>query len=263
MTTVTSRQHPFVRRCRQVAAGRGEPGVVLLDGVHLLADAVAAGLPIDGVLATERRRGDLAALADRLPSIYYAPDDVLASASPVRTPTGMVALARWAPAPIDALPPTDAPLVGLVDVQDPGNVGNIIRSADAFGAGGVLVLDGSADPGGWKCLRAAMGSTFRVPVARGLSATAIALARARGLRVAAATARGGRPPSPADATAPLLLLIGSEGAGLPDDLIDAADVCLTLPMRPGIESLNAATTAAVLLWELHGRTARLSADASP
>lgn len=250
MPIVTSRQHPFVRRCRLVASGRGEPGVVLLDGLHLLEDAAAAGVPIEAVMTTEERRAAVDRLGLTAP-LHVAARDVLDAASPVRSPSGVVALASWAP---DALPDlfADAPalLVGLVGVQDPGNVGNVIRTADAFGAAGVLLLDGSADPGSWKVLRAAMGSTFRVPIARGSAHDAIRAARVRGVRIAAAVAAGGAGPEASRPAAPVLLLVGSEGAGLPRELVETADVRLTLPMRPGIESLNAATTAAVLLWEL-------------
>src|SRR5690606_33055211 len=140
-------------------------------------------------------------------------------------------------------------IVGLAGVQDPGNVGNVIRSADAFGADGVLLMDGSADPANWKTLRAAMGSTFRVAVARGSTREALALAGARGFRIAATVTTGGSAPCDVRLADPILIMIGSEGSGLPHDVVDTADLRLTLPMRSGIDSLNAATTAAILLWE--------------
>jgi TrmH family RNA methyltransferase len=253
---ITSRQHPFVQRCRQIAHGRGEPGEVLLDGLHLVNDAAAAGVPLLAAMATAEMADTLERAAPAAELRLVGSDAVMAAASPVRTPSGIVAIAAWQPAPIAAvLSRNIRVIVGLVGVQDPGNVGNLIRSADAFGADGVVLLDGSADAANWKTLRAAMGSTFRVPLARGTSTEALALARAHGLRLAAAVPAGGAPPWTIDPDGPVFVLIGSEGAGLPASLIGTADIKLTLPMRPGVDSLNAATTGAVLLWEL-GRAGR-------
>jgi TrmH family RNA methyltransferase len=247
---ITNRQHPFVQRCRLLATGRGEPGEVLLDGPHLLQDALAAGVPILGALVDDRGADLADALRARHVPVHVATRSVAEAASPVRTPSGVVAVATWVARPaVDLLDDRRAVLVGLVGVQDPGNVGNIIRSADALGASGVLALDGTADPAGWKALRGAMGSTFRVPVGTGATDAVLASARAQGVRIAATVAKGGLAPDASSLAPPVLVLIGSEGGGLPDAVIDAADVRLTLPMRSHVNSLNAATTAAILLWE--------------
>jgi TrmH family RNA methyltransferase len=224
---------------------------VLLDGAHLVQDALSAGIPIVGAIVDERGADVADALRARQVPVHVAARAVVEAASPVRTPSGVVAVAKWEPRPASDLLDAARPiLVGLVGVQDPGNVGNVIRSADAFGASGVLALDSTANPAGWKALRGAMGSTFRVPVGLGATGAVIDAARARGIRVAATVATGGLPPDPPSLSPPVLVLIGSEGAGLPDDVIAAADVRLTLPMRSEVNSLNAATTAAILLWEL-------------
>lgn len=252
--SITSRQHPFVQRCRQLAAGRGAPGEILLDGPHLVQDALDAGVVLVGALVDDRAAGLGDTLRRSGVPVHDASASVLDAASPVRTPSGIVAIAQWTPLPALALlDGSDSIVVGLIGVQDPGNVGNIIRSADALGASGVLALDGTADPGGWKALRAAMGSTFRVPVATGLSNDVLTAARARGWRIAATVATGGAGPDTAALDAPVLVLIGSEGAGLPQTVAAAADIQLTLPMRSRVNSLNAATTAAIVLWELSRR----------
>lgn len=248
---ITSRQHPFVQRCRALAAGRGEAGEVLLDGPHLLEDALEAGVPIVGVMVDERAAEIGRRLSARHVPVHLATRAVVDAASPVQTPSGVVAIARWAPAAASTLAEAARPLLlGLVGVQDPGNVGNIIRSADAMDATGVFALDGTADPGGWKALRGAMGSTFRVPVALDQTGVVLALARARGIRIAVTVVAGGVPPDAIALAAPVLVLIGSEGAGLPVSVTAAADVQITVPMRPRVESLNAATTAAIVLWEM-------------
>src|SRR5687767_6251246 len=159
---ISSRQHPLVRRCRDVAARRIE-GTVLLDGEHLVTEALDVGLPVEAVLTDGRPRPILSLLAARRITHYIASEGVLAAASPVRTPSGVVALASWTPGRVNAVVSgREALVIAMVGVQDPGNVGGIIRTAYALGATGVLALDGTADPSGWKVLRGAMGSTFRI-----------------------------------------------------------------------------------------------------
>jgi TrmH family RNA methyltransferase len=249
MLRLTNRRHPFVAACRALAAGRGDAGRVLLDGAQLVADALDAGIALDG-LAIDGRHPDLAARAEAAGVVVFdTPRAVLDAVSPARTPGGAVAIARWTPATVARLPvDSDADVVALAGVQDPGNVGSVIRSADAFGAAAVLALDGSADPGNWKALRGAMGSTFRVPVARATGEEALAWARRAGRRVAAAVPRGGVPPDDAALDGPLVLLLGREGAGLDEALVRGADVHVTIPMRAAVDSLNVGVTAAILLW---------------
>ena len=181
-------------------------------------------------------------------AVYRATRSVLDAVSPVKTPSGVVALARWRPVSLEhAL--AGALAIGVVDVQDPGNLGGVVRAAAALGGTGMLALDRSADPGGWRALRGAMGSTFRLPVARGSSHAAITAARKKGLRIAAASATAGAPIGQADLRGPLLLLLGNEGSGLTPALEAEADVRLTVPMDRGVESLNVAVTAGIILFE--------------
>ena len=245
---LASRQHAVVRRFR--LAARGGDACVLLDGEHLVSEALASSVPID-TLISNGQWPDLECRAEASGArVHRASDNVIAAASPVRTPTGIVALARWkAASPADALAGTNACALGLAGVQDPGNLGSAIRAADALGASGVLTLDDSADPRGWKALRGAMGSTFHLPVARTATSQAIADARARSIRVVAAVASGGTPIDRVGLASPVLLLVGSEGAGLPDSVLNSVDERATIPMRSGVESLNVAVTAALLLFE--------------
>ena len=160
------------------------------------------------------------------------------------------------------LQPAPALVLAATGLQDPGNAGAIIRSAAAAGATGVVLDESSADPWGWKALRASMGSAFHVPVlrSRGIGSL-IKEWRTAGLRIAATVPRGGTPMHNVDFTPPMALLLGGEGAGLPDATVESADVRVTIPMRGGIESLNAAVAAAVLLYEAQRqRTLVLQAD---
>lgn len=182
--------------------------------------------------------------------VYDASATVIEAASPVRTPSGIVALARWQPAALaDVLRGSDGVVIGLCNVQDPGNAGSVIRSADALGASGVLALDATAHPSGWKALRGAMGSTFRLPVGVGSVSEALELARAADWQILATVAQTGQPADRADLRRPSLLLLGSEGSGLDPGIVDRATTRISIPMRSGVNSLNVAATAAVLLYE--------------
>jgi TrmH family RNA methyltransferase len=258
--TVSSRQNPLVRRFRELAGRRGAGEGALLDGAHLVEEAAAAGVRIEAAAFASRLLrppGDAAALAlaRRLEAsgtrVVQAADAVLDAMSPVRTPSGIVAIAAPRRAALDAVFAGPRPLaILLVDVQDPGNVGAIVRTAEAAGASGVAACGATADPFGWKALRGAMGSTFRLPVAaRQEIGAAVAAARARGLRVLAAGPRGGRPLAAVDLTPPSAVVLGGEGAGLDAAVAAVADEILTIPMRGPVESLNVSAAAAIILYE--------------
>jgi TrmH family RNA methyltransferase len=252
MERISSRQNPVVKRFREVSRG-GHPDLMVLDGEHLLAEAIGSGIQIDTVAFADRPAiGELMHAAERNgASVFTVSAQVLAAISPVREPSGVVAIAAKRHVPLDdAFTKSPALVVILSGVQDPGNVGATIRAAEGCGATGVVCSDATADPFGWKALRGAMGSTFRLPVvAKQPGETAIAKARARGLRVVATTARDGTPLPECDLRGPVAILFGSEGRGLADPLVAAADVRVTIPMQPPVESLNVAVAAALVLYE--------------
>ena len=274
---IANRQHAIVQACRALAHGRGEPGLVLLDGAHLITEALYAHARIRSVVTLVDVDPPLIGrLRASGATIYEASETILDAASPVRTPSGIVAIAEWSPATIDGVcelshhhitksPDHQILVVGLVDVQDPGNVGATIRSSHALGATGVLALGGTADPAGWKALRGAMGSTFRIPVAHGSLDEGLSAARARGIQILATTASSADPIDRVDLTQPTLVLLGNEGAGLPRHVADQATRRVTVPMRAGVDSLNVAVTAALILYEARrqrgGQTARTPPDA--
>ena len=251
-TSITSRRNPLVARFRD-AAERGSNGLMLLDGAHLLSEALDAGVEVTDVAIANgaAERPELSALRRRVPHAVLASDIVIAAMSPARSPSGVVALARRPVEGTSGMFSRGTPLVVIaVDVQDPGNFGALLRSAEAGGATGVIATESGADPFGWKALRGAMGSAFRLPVARvSDGAAAVALARSHGLRIAAAIGRGGTPMSEADLTGPLALVVGGEGSGLLGELVTAADVRITIPMTPPVESLNVSVAAALLVFE--------------
>jgi TrmH family RNA methyltransferase len=254
---VASRQHAIVQRCRALASRR-DTSAVLLDGEHLVDEALRAGVIIEAVLTDGRPRAVDAALEAAGVPWYEGTTSVLSAASPVRTPSGLIAIASWTPARMgDVFARASPVVIGMAGVQDPGNVGSVIRSAHALGATGVLALDGSADPSGWKALRGAMGSTFHVPVAIGNLADALHGARAKGITVAALVARDGTPLPKAGLKPPVLLLVGNEGHGLDERVLDLATTRVHLPMQAGVDSLNVAVSAALALWEIRREHAAL------
>jgi RNA methyltransferase, TrmH family len=258
--TISSRQNPFVQRCRALARRRdATAGEVLLDGLHVLSDAVAAGVPILAAAATEEmwQSPAGAAVAGALEAqgaqLFAATAPVLDAASPVKAPTGLVAVGRWQPSGPDRIfAEAPALVVCAVHVQDPGNVGAIIRAAEAAGATGFAAADGSADPFGWKALRGSMGSAFRLPIAAAADARALCrTARERGVRVVATSPAEGTGLHEVDLRGPVMVLVGGEGAGLPEPLQALAHERLTIPMRPPVESLNVAVATGVILFEAY------------
>lgn len=263
MRSVTSRHNPIVARYR--AAARGDAAdVVLLDGVHLVGAALAAGVPLHevAVAADAAARADvedlLRRLAQRHVEFVTASASVMATLSPVRSSSPVVALAARPSTDEDRPYRGPAPLVLIaVDVQDPGNVGAILRVAEAAGATGAVAAGASADPLSWKALRGSMGSALRLPVMTSADVnSAIAAARRHGCRIVATTPRGGRSIFEGAYTGPVAILIGREGPGLPKSIVDAADDRVTVPMQPPVESLNAAVTAALIVYEAHRQRTR-------
>lgn len=256
---ISSRHHPLVARFREAArGGAGTP--LLLDGPHLALEALGAGIPIlDIAIASELSdRPEMTEIRRRIPSAHLVTAQVMDALSPTRTPAGVVALADR-PATREAdLFAGAAPLVVIaVDVQDPGNLGAILRTAEAASASGVIATTGGADPMGWKAVRGSMGSVLRLPVLRVADASAaLTVAQRHGLRCAAAVRDGGEPMYAAALTGPLALVVGGEGSGLDDATIEACDLRVTIPMAPQVESLNVATAAALLVYEARRQRAQ-------
>lgn len=253
MSVITSRQHPIVREFRDLARGRGSS--ILLDGWHLLVEAVNAGLAIETVAVCRSPTGDALVSLERArragARVLDVSEAVLNALSPVHAPTGVVAAAaRPQVDSMSVLRPAPALVLAGVGVQDPGNTGALVRSAAAAGSTGVVVDDTCADPWGWKALRASMGSAFHVPVVRTKTLGLVVDGwRAAGVAVVAAVPRDGTPMYDVDFTRPTAILIGGEGAGLSDAVLSGADIRVTIPMSEAVESLNVAVAAALLLYE--------------
>jgi TrmH family RNA methyltransferase len=231
---------------------------MLLDGIHLVEEAARAGLRLETVAFTARlmeteagRRLSDSVAGPGHTEIIQVSDAVMAAMSPVSTPAGVVAIAARPAWTLEQVFERHPPLVVVAaDVQEPGNVGAIVRSAEGCGATGVVFCGASADPFGWKALRGSMGSVFRLPtaVAPG-TGEVFGAARRHGVRMAATRPRGGLSPRGVDLRQPIAFVLGGEGPGLAPSVLDAADLCVSLPMAGRVESLNVAVAAALLVYE--------------
>ncbi len=254
MPSITSRRHPLVLTCREARAG-GDDQPLLLDGWHLLIEARDAGLTVDAVALGVDPPGPAEAqvvneLAEAGTQVVTVSADVLQAMSPVRTSSGVVALARRPAGGLtrvfDAMPSL---IVVAVDVQDPGNLGALVRAAEAAGATGLIAAGVSADPLGWKALRAAMGSAFRLPLARVPDIEeVVSSARLLEVGLVAFVPRAGTPLARVDLRGPVCLLLGGEGPGLVPALVEVADVRASIPMAPTVESLNVAVAGALAVY---------------
>ena len=253
---LTSRRHAIVARYRAVARGQDRQWI-LLDGPHLAREAIAAGVRVDHIVIASDAidRDEFVAIRDELvragSEVIAAAPAVMAAISPVRSPSDSVALAARPPGADRRIYGNPAATVVVAsDVQDPGNLGAIVRVAEAAGASAVAVVGRSADPFGWKALRGSMGSALRLPIVMHANLDdAIQALRAAGCSVAATVPRGGTSIFEADLRRQVAVLIGGEGAGLSSSVVQNADWRLMIPMQPPVESLNAAVTAAVILYE--------------
>lgn len=262
MATV-SRHHPAVKRARALhdPDERRATGRFLAEGLRLLEEAFESGLRCErlfhtAALAEQPRGAELLARAKGAKApLMELPERVLDSLKETKTSQGAIGLfvqPAWSE-------PWEKPIQsGLVvvacELRDPGNLGTIIRMSEAAGARGVLLTKGTVDPYHSKALRASMGSLFRLPVVAGARVEEELSGPAQ---VVATVAQGGIAPWEADLTRPAFLLVGQEAAGLRPQLLNRATVRITIPMDKQVESLNAATATAMLLYEvIRQRSAR-------
>ena len=252
MKHITSHENPFFKELKKLAGSaraRRKSGLILLDGVHLLQSCVAAGIKPQHIVLTAAAL-QVAEIGTVLASIQDVPlirieDALFAELSDLKSPSGVLAvIAR--PVSGKSVAQTRFGLL-LEDIQDPGNLGSVLRSASAAGCDAVFLSNGCADVWSPKVLRAAMGGHFGLPIHE--SADLLAVAAAFRGRVIAATLHGKTPLFDCDLRGDILFAVGNEGAGLSGDLLSLCGDQAYIPMAGGMESLNAAAAAAVCLFE--------------
>ncbi len=256
---VQSRQNGRVKELRAglIRGTQNEQGRIAIEGEHLLEEALRSGLAVHTIFVRSGSSNILERMRRRFPAAWSAevevlelPAEVFSSAVTTESPQGLAALIE-APAFSweHALSGESPLLVIAAGLQDPGNFGTLLRSAEAFGASGVISLPGTVSRWNAKALRASSGSAFRMPVIAATEEEMATKLREQGIRLLAATVAGGTNATEIDLLVPSALLIGNEGAGLSQKLIDMADQAITIPCPGSVESLNAAVAASVLLYE--------------
>jgi len=254
---IEGRHNALVKELRQ-AFSREEltsDGYCAIEGFRILEEAIRSGLRFRAVFFSEsavpRAEKLLSQLGAQVETLLLA-DKLLSSAVPSDAPQGVAALVRWKQlSREDVLAKSPAgPILVIAGVQDPGNLGTILRSAEAFGAGGVLLGEGTVSPYNPKVVRASAGSVFRVPLARTKLSESLGRMKDHGLRLVGTASHKGTPLDQAKMAGPLAIFVGSEGSGLPRDLIKEMNDVVAIPQVPEVESLNVGVAASIVLYEV-------------
>jgi TrmH family RNA methyltransferase len=274
---VQSKQNVRLKDLRRALAHPGQdkrgldggksPALAGIEGPNLLEEALRAGLRIPWVFVAQGAEHLLERLA--IPpetEVLQVPKEVLDSALSTETPQPVAALVEqpsWAWADVfDTREKVKPLLVVLAGLQDPGNLGTILRSAEAFGATAILSLPGTVSAWNPKAVRASAGSVFRLPLLETNVEECFAHLREACVRIWTTAVHGAEPADRIDLASPVALLIGNEGNGVPQALAELADGAVTIPCPGPVESLNAAAAASVLLYEASRQRAAFASHPS-
>ena len=257
---IEGRHNSLVKELRQ-AFDRGEltsAGECAVEGFRIIEEAVRSGLRFRAVFFSDLAQARTSRLLPQIGAhveTLLLPDKLFRSVVPSETPQGVAALVTVKKFSLqevlDHIAP--GPLLVIAGVQDPGNLGTILRSAEAFGARAVLLGDGTVSAYNTKVVRASAGSVFRVMLSKIALTDAIAQFRARGIRMLATSSHKGVPLPQANLDGQVAAFIGNEGAGLDKKLLSQMDELITIPHSPRVESLNAGVAASVVLYEIARR----------
>jgi TrmH family RNA methyltransferase len=259
---IEGRHNPLLKQLRQAfsRAQRTEEGDCAIEGLRMLEEAIRSGLRFRAVFfresAQERAERLLPQIGAQVETLLL-PDKLFDASVPSETPQGVAALVRLKEFSLEDVLEKErlqvGPIVALAGLQDAGNLGTIIRSAEAFGSAGILLGEGTVSPLNAKAVRASAGSIFRLPVVAaasggGLEDVAKKL-RAQGVRLIATSSHKGTPLDQANLTGSLAVFIGSEGSGLPRALMPLMDESVAIPHAEQVESLNAGVAGSIVLYE--------------
>lgn len=242
---ITARKNPLLQQVRRLITSRKEreqAGLFVADGIKLLQEAVRFYPGLDTVILSD---GVEANVPEHV-KLIRVPEEVMASISPMETPQGALFLCRL---PEKTAVRPKAGMLLLDGIQDPGNIGTILRTADALDIP-VALLEGCADPYSHKVVRASMGAVFRTPVIQTTWEEARASCAQAGIPIAVTALSDQSQDLRSAALNHMAVVIGSEGRGVRQEVLDAADVQLIIPMNPHCESLNAAIAAAIVMWQM-------------
>ena len=260
---IEGRHNPLVKQLRQ-AFSRSEltdAGDCAIEGLRILEEAIRSGLRFSSVFfresAQDRANRLLPQIGAQVETLLL-PDKLFDSLVPSESPQGVAALVRLKEFSLDDVAERQqvGPLLVLAGLQDPGNLGTILRSSEAFGSAGVVLGEGTVSAFNSKVVRASAGSVFRLPIVHGQSRSGTAKLeevseklRSQGVRLIATSSHKGTPLDQADLASPAAIFFGNEGSGLPRDLMAKMDEVIAIPHTPQVESLNAGVAASIVLYE--------------
>ena len=243
MTIITSKANSVVKNAKKLHQKKYRKSAYLIEGWHLFEEAVQAGVTIEKIFALESYRDQLAAF----PQIVWVSEEILLDLADTQTPQGIVAVIQKEKIGLPDF--RQGKYLFLEDVQDPGNVGTMIRTADAAGFTGVIVSDKSADIYSLKTLRSMQGSHFHLPIYRMPVATFVEEAKKRNLPILATTlsreSKDYRELSPLE---DFVLVMGNEGQGISPAMVESAEQLVHISMKGRAESLNVAVAAGILMF---------------
>jgi RNA methyltransferase, TrmH family len=253
---IEGRHNALVKELRQAFA-RGEltaSGECAVEGFRIVEEAVRSGLKCRAVFFSESAEPRAARLLPQIGAhveTLLLPDKLFASAVPSQTPQGVAALVHLKTFSLDDILDSSSPgpLLVIAGVQDPGNLGTILRSAEAFGAKGVLLVEGAVSAYNSKVVRASAGSVFRVPIAKVQLEPLPQMLHERGIRLLATSSHKGIPLQEADLSGGTAIFVGNEGAGIDKKLLGKMDELVMIQHSPRVESLNAGIAASIILYE--------------
>jgi len=253
---VTSRQNVLVKELRRAFAQAEltSDGHCAIEGLRIIAEAIRSGLRFRAVFFSESAEHKAERLLPQIGSqveTIVLPDEVFAGAVATETPQGVAALVKLKSFTLEPLLRADQPLlVALAGLQDPGNLGTILRSGEALGATGVLLGEDTVSQFNAKAVRASAGSLFRLPMMNVSLPETVPVLRRHRLRLVGSSSHQGRAIEEAELSGPLAAFIGGEGAGLSRELLAELDEVVTIRHAPKVESLNVGIAASILLYEI-------------
>ncbi|HSS97537.1 MAG TPA: RNA methyltransferase [Terriglobales bacterium] len=253
---IEGRHNSLAKELRKAFAHgeKTEDGYTAIEGIRILEEALRSGLRFQAVFFSNSGKNKAVRLVPQISAhveTLLLPDKLFASVVSSETPQGVAALVRvreFSLAEVLARK-ENGPLIVIAGLQDPGNLGTILRSAEAFGAGGVILGEGTVHHLNSKVVRASAGSVFRLPIATGKLNETIQGMRHNKVRMLATSSHKGISLRDANLGVPLAIFIGSEGAGVPRDLIRDMDEFIAIPHSTQVESLNAGVAASIVLYE--------------
>jgi TrmH family RNA methyltransferase len=253
---IEGRHNALVKDLRRAfsAAELTEDRCCAIEGLRIVEEAIRSGMRFRAVFFSASAEAKTARLLPQIGAqveTVVLPDALFASVVPSETPQGVAALVHWKKSSLeDVLAKAQAgPILAIAGVQDPGNLGTILRSAEAFGAVGVLLGEGTVSLFNPKVVRASAGSVFRLPLAQVKLVDALEQLRRAGVKLVATSSHKGTPLPEAKLAGPLAIFIGNEGAGLPKKLVGSVDELVSISHSPQVESLNAGVAASIVLYE--------------